>query len=278
MLTIDLVFVSDNTNVHSSETVPPLGNSDHNRILTNLSLIRKHTPIQPCKGRQVWRYDYADWNTACHLLQCFDWSSIMSDNIEQVWDSWHRIFMSVMKQTIPSSEIKTRRNLPWLNKSLIQSMRRRNMLFKQAKRTGDFSKYKHVRNKTLEKLRSAKGRYMRQLNPKDTKRFWKVMKFLNRRVKSVPMLSDGPNVACSANEKANMLNKFFVTCFNTAFPPLSPSAAQPRLNPGEDMLCTEDEVFHLLGTLDATKASGSDGISSKMLKFTAASITPMITI
>ena len=104
--TIDLVFISDNTNVHSCETVPPLGNSDHNGILTNLSLIRKHTPIQPCKGCQVWRYDYADWNTACHLLQCFDWSSIMSDNIEQVWDSWHRIFMSVMKQTIPSSEIK----------------------------------------------------------------------------------------------------------------------------------------------------------------------------
>ena len=112
-------------------------------------------------------------------------------------------------------------------------MQRRNniMLFKQAKRTGDFSKYKHVRNKTLEKLRSAKRRYMQQLNPKDTKRFWKAMKFLNRRVKSVPTLSDGPNVACSANEKANMLNKFFVTCFNTAFPPLSPSAAQPRLNP-----------------------------------------------
>ena len=68
------------------------------------------------------------------------------------------------------------------------------------------------------------------------------MKFLNRRVKSVPTLSDGPNVACSAYEKANMLNKFFVTCFNTAFPPLSPSVAQLRLNPDEDMLCTEDEV------------------------------------
>ena len=44
---------------------------------------------------------------------------------------------------------------------------------------------------------------LKKLNPKDTKQFWKAMKFLNRRVKSVPTLSDGPNVACSAYEKAN---------------------------------------------------------------------------
>ena len=90
---------------------------------------------------------YADWITACNLIHCFDWNSIMSDNIEQLWDSWHRAFMTIMKQTIPSSKIKTR---PWLNKSIRQSMRRRNMLFKQARRTEDLSKYKRVRNQTLE--------------------------------------------------------------------------------------------------------------------------------
>ena len=120
-----------------------------------------------------------------------------------------------MKQTVPSSEIKTRRNLPWLNKSLIQSMWRRNMLFKQAKRTGDFSNYKHARNKTLEKLRSAKRRYMRQLNPNDTKQFWKAMKFLNRKVKSVPTLSDGLVVQmkkqkCSTSFFCDMLQHCFL--------------------------------------------------------------------
>ena len=43
------------------------------------------------------------------------------------------------------------------------------------------------------------------------------MKFLNGREKSVPTLSDGSGIACSGNEKANMLNRFFVTCFNTTF-------------------------------------------------------------
>ena len=57
------------------------------------------------------------------------------------------------------------------------------------------------------------------------------MKFLNGREKSVPTLSDGSEIACSGNEKANMLNKFFVTCFNTTFPPLSPSTSQPLSTP-----------------------------------------------
>ena len=128
-------------------------------------------------------------------------------------------------------------------------MRRRDMLFTQAGRTGDFSKYKRVRNRTLEKLYLAKRRYLRQLNPRDMKRFWKAMKFLNGRGKSVPTLSDGSGIACSGNEKANMLNKFFVTCFNTTFPPLSPSTSQPLSTPDDELFCTEDEVVHLLEKL-----------------------------
>lgn len=72
---------------------------------------------------------------------------------EEPLDSWYYIFMSIMKQTIPNSVIRTKRNLPWLSKSIIQSICRRNKLFKQVKRTGDFTKYKRARNRTLESLR-----------------------------------------------------------------------------------------------------------------------------
>ena len=75
--TIDLVFVSDSTNVHSCETVPPLGNSDHNGILTTFtSTSRDCARMQPCKKCLIWRYDYADWIITCNLIQCFDWNSI----------------------------------------------------------------------------------------------------------------------------------------------------------------------------------------------------------
>ena len=44
-----------------------------------------------------------------------------------------------------------------------------------------------------------------------------------------------------------------------------------------DLLCTEEEVCNYLLALDATKACGSDGLSAKMLKGTAASIAPAVT-
>ena len=34
----------------------------------------------------------------------------------------------------------------------------------------------------------------------------------------------------------------------------------------EELLCTEEEVFDLLASLDTPKASGPDGLSARMLK------------
>ena len=45
----------------------------------------------------------------------------------------------------------------------------------------------------------------------------------------------------------------------------------------EEYFCTEEEVFDLLSSLDTTKASGPDGISAKMLKFIATSVTSSVT-
>ena len=56
-------------------------------------------------------------------------------------------------------------------------MSKRNQLYKKAKQSGDFSKYKFARNRVLSKLRMAKRAY---LNPKNPKRFWKAMKYLNK--------------------------------------------------------------------------------------------------
>ena len=43
------------------------------------------------------------------------------------------------------------------------------------------------------------------------------------------------------------------------------------------LLCTVDEIFSLLKSLDVSKANGPDGISARMLKFTAHAIAPSLT-
>ena len=83
-------------------------------------------------------------------------------------------------------------------------------------------------------------------------------------------------------DKANMLNNYFSTCFNTSLPPLSGSygtAEHLELLEGthESLLCKEEYVIDLLQNIDVSKASGQDQISGRMLKATAPSIAASVT-
>ena len=82
------------------------------------------------------------------------------------------------------------------------------------------------------------------------------------------------------SEKANMLNQYFSECFSMAEPPLANGDYCNIQTTGEcpqDILCTEDEVFCMLNSLNTTKANGPDGISARMLKNTTPSVTPSLT-
>lgn len=200
----------------------------------------------------------------------------MADNIDVAWEAWFQQFMSIMSQFIPNCTLRSRCNLPWLTKSLIKSIKKQNLLYKRAKQTGNFRKYKLARNKTLADIRSAKLSYFRKLNPRDPKKFWKAVKFLSKRPKSVPTLTLGDTTATTESEKADLLNSYFHSCFNKSHAPITPSVCLHFSSP-VDFLCSEDEVFDLLASLDVSKSSGSDGISARILKFTATSITPSVT-
>ena len=188
-----------------------------------------------------------------------------------------------MEQCIPRATLPKRHNLPWLNKKIIQAIRKRNLLYKNWRKSGAttvFAKYKRARNNVTYLLRKAKKNFFTSLDPADKKKFWKIVKHINTYKPSVPDLSLGDLCATTNEEKANMLNNFFATCFNEAQSPLTPDDTLGfELNGDcpEVLLCTEEEVICLLHSLDITKSTGLDGISARMLKATAACIAPSLT-
>ena len=277
--TIDLVFVSDPRLVRSCTTIPPLSNSDHLGLQVNLSL---KTTITTVKRRVVWRYKHADWDKACDLINSTDWKSLLGQsNVNKSWSNWCNRFMQIMHECIPSGTIPPRRNRPWLTKKLIQAMRRRNAIYRQAKATNNYMKYKRYRNKVVGLLRNAKMAYFRKLNPRKSKEFWKACKLLNRAPSSIPTLSNSATVAHTATEKAELLNSFFVSCFNQSHSPLDDAdfyAVPCAGEPCSTLLCDEGFVCDLLASLDMSKSTGPDGISARMLKQTAACIAPSVTL
>ena len=114
-------------------------------------------------------------------------------------------------------------------------------------------------------------------------KFWKSVKYLNKSQSSIPVLSRGNSLACTDSEKADMLGNDFSSCFNQAVPPLIPEdhsmyGAVPCNSIPEVYLCSVNEIYHSLSTLDASKATGPDKISAHMLKATARSIAPSVTV
>jgi len=74
------------------------------------------------------------------------------------------------------------------------------------------------------------------------------------------------------------LNAHFSQSFNYSVPPLDQECSFFTASGAlDDLLCTVDEVEHLLSSVDTSKASGPDGISARMLRSTAAGIAPAVT-
>ena len=110
----------------------------------------------------------------------------------------------------PKGHCPSIRTFPWLTKKLINSIKKRNRLYKQGKLSGNLSKYRLKRNKVTSELRLARRNFFQKLNPRKPKEFWRAMKYLNKCQSNIPTLIDEDGIeASSGSQKADLLNLFF---------------------------------------------------------------------
>ena len=158
---IDLIAMSSPSLFQSCKTIPPLSNSDH--LGLSLQSQWKHaSQPQSHPKRIVWRYPHADWQRANNLIQETDWQPLITGEVDTSWNNWKNRFLEIMRECVPHRRLSPRHNLPWLSKSLVQLMRRRNMLFSRSKmskskKRSDFERYKKLRNRVTTQLRNAKN-------------------------------------------------------------------------------------------------------------------------
>ncbi|CAB3990931.1 Hypothetical predicted protein [Paramuricea clavata] len=122
-----------------------------------------------------------------------------------------------------------------------------------------------------------------QTNPK---RFWSIFK-LNNKQSSVPDIMSMRNAAEPESSQtydvstptaiANLFNRYFTSVFNTDHDNLDERSSPPSTSGQSDLQLTIEEVARTLLTLDTTKATGPDGIPSRLLKETAWQIAPSLT-
>ena len=169
--------------------------------------------------------------------------------------------MSIMEQCIPTKVLPPkRRNRPWINKSISQSIRRKNAAFKRAKNANSprlWMYYKRTRNRVTSQLRLAKKKFFNNLNLSNPKSFWKSIKALNSQDTSVGTLYHNGNPCATDEQKANALNDYFTSCFNRSSPPVTITTPDINNECPSDILCTEEEICTILQLLDTSKANGN---------------------
>ena len=115
------------------------------------------------------------------------------------------------------------------------------------------------------------------LSTSDNKTFWKPIKVLSKSQCTIPFLRNNGITATTDRDKSNMLNNYFASCWNKSMPPLIEQTSYTLLNANnESFFCSTEEEQALLSNLDMTKATGSDGISARMLKAVASTIAPSL--
>ena len=191
--------------------------------------------------------------------------------------------MVIIERCIPKGVLPKKRKLPWINAGVRHAIRKRNIIYRKSRSNPNLrARYKQLRNKVISQLRSAKRSYVQSIPAGNSKQFWKSVKLLNGKgAPTIPAINhDGKRIRCD-EQKADALNQFFHSCFNTATPPLtSEEGSSYGLDPAacpQELYCSEQEVFELHVNLDSKKASGPDGISARMIKETASSTTPVLT-
>ena len=110
---------------------------------------------------------------------------------------------------------KVKNNLPWINKKILNALKKRDALFRTAKSTGksiDRSKYNQKRNLVVRMIRESKQIFFnQQLNNVDSKTFWKTVRLLNQDFSSqIPTLLDGTKTIETSLGKASTLNRFSI--------------------------------------------------------------------
>ena len=162
-----------------------------------------------------------------------------------------------MDECIPSKVLAIKKSLPWFNADISQTIKKRDYYHHLCK--SSFSeiihrRYRSLRNTVVSALRKAKFTYLNSMSTliRSSKDFWSVYHSLTPNRESLPhSLTNGSVSAVSPKSKANLLNSYFSSCFNTpslSAPPLGSHSlsTHPTLSSVE---CTDEEVVNVLRSL-----------------------------
>ena len=206
-----------------------------------------------------------------------------SNNIDEKWNFFEKEIKLIIDRNIPQKLTSTRLNLPWFTRVQRLLCRKKQRLFKKAKKsllTQDWTTYKSFRKAVRKNLTEARNHYisnnLKTSLTENPKKFWSFIKRLNSNSVGVSdLISDG-KLHSNNKTKANILNNQFFSVFtleDTSSLPVTNPITSDKIN---KLIISPDGVKKQLLNLDDNKASGPDQLPPWFLKAYADNLYEML--
>jgi hypothetical protein len=286
--TLDLLFSNYPSIINNIETIPPIGEADHDIILTSCN-----TSLRRCKAnpRKIFKYSKANWENIKQDLQT-TYIELTQEHqnydVDALWNHFKINLQKSMTKNIPTKISKQKWNIPWITNDLRKKMNKfRRKLTKRKKNEHKNESLRQLKSEIQKELRQAYWSYIENMIfniPIDQETSGKLPKNLFSYIKaqktdscSIPPLRENGLLKSDAATKANILN----TQFQRAF---TPTSSQPIPDKGPsphphmpDIHINKNGITKLLSDINPHKASGPDNIHATVLKECSKFISPILT-
>ena len=280
--TLDLFFTTNPTLVERSTTIP--GISDHDSI--PLLIIGSKPKIMKTKPHIRYLFNKADMQAVKTDLK--NWSTTFVNNnknlyhkpVSDLYSEFTEAIKQAMDSHIPTKMVSKRTQSPWITKRVRRLQKRKQRAFNTNKLLNNHDSYesfKQVRKRVHKATKHAYKSYVSSVCTESPKKFWSFIKSLKVDSTGIPTLKDGSKLEADNRCKAEILNTQFKSVFTTEDPNL-PRESGSDIPPLPDINIFPEGVEKLLKKLDPNKATGPDGIGTRILQAAADDLAPALSL
>ncbi|KAK3091517.1 hypothetical protein FSP39_020434 [Pinctada imbricata] len=279
---LDLVFVSNPTLVKSSLNVP--GISDHDIIITDFETKVQH---QKTKPRKCYMYNKANWEKIekdlTELQEIISEEMNIGKSVNQLWDTFKTSLFKTMDNNIPNKELRAKHSVPWIKHKQRKIIKRKQRLYRQAKKTKNWNNYRSFQKDCKRSLRRAEWDYVNSniidgLNSNNPKPFWKYVKSKRQDSGGIAPLKKGTALISDSKGKAEILLDQFKSVFTKPSKGEMPNTSKRTKSNIKPIQITTNGLEKLLKKVIPSKSSGPDNIPNRILQHCAKHLAPILQI